>query len=323
VRRRDLAWLLAVGCAVPSVAWAQPAPTVGYLGSGAPGDAEDSLPGLYQGLEEAGFVAGRNVDMLHLWGEGNDDRLPALAAELVSRGVAVILCSALPATVAAKQATTTIPIVFVSGADPVRQGIVESLARPGGNLTGVTQLYGALGGKRLELLREIVPGMRTVAVLSNPLNPNARNHLNDVEAAARTMGIGTAVLNADAPAQIDVAFARLAELEVGGALIADDPMFRGRRSQITALAVRHTVLAIHFGRDFVLAGGLLSYGSSARENMRLAGGYVGRILKGAKPAGLPVLQPTSFELVINLKAAKVLGLSVPLALLARADEVIE
>ena len=323
MRRRDTVRLLAAACVWPGVAQAQQAPVLGYLGSGSRSDSEDSMPGLHQGLREAGFVAGRNVEVEYLWADGSYDRLPALAASLVSRRVDVILCGALPAAVAAKQATTEIPIVFIVGADPVKQGLVDSLARPGGNLTGVTQLFGALGGKRLQLLREIVPSAATVAVLSNPRNPNAQNHLDDVRTAARAMGIRTEVLTAAGPAEIDAAFARMVELGAGAALIADDPMFRGRRTQIAGLAARHAMPAIHFNRDFVLAGGLVSYGSSTRENARLAGGYVARILRGAKPAELPVLQPTAFELVINLKTARALGIEVPPLLLTRADEVIE
>jgi putative tryptophan/tyrosine transport system substrate-binding protein len=323
-RRHALAMLAGFAGVWPALARAQAAvPVLGYLGSGAPDDAADSLPGLHQGLREAGYVEGDNLAIEFRWAEGDYDRLPALAADLIVRRVTVILCGALPATVAAKQATATIPIVFVMGADPVKQGIVESLARPGGNLTGVTQLYGALGGKRLELLRDLMPAAATIAVLSNPSNPNARNHLGDVRAAAHALGKRVEVLDASSPAEVDAAFAAMPKRGIGAALVADDPAFRGWRRQIVALAAQHRVPTVHFGRDFVVEGGLISYGSSTRENMRLAGGYIARILKGARPAELPVLQPVAFELVVNLRAARALGLDVPAVLLERADEVIE
>jgi ABC-type uncharacterized transport system substrate-binding protein len=303
----------------------QPAmPVIGYL-SATVLDSYTSpvVAAFHQGLSEMGFVEGRDVAIEQRWAEGHYDRLPALATELVNRHVAVIFAGALPSAVAAKQATSTIPIVFVMGADPVKLGLVASLNRPGGNVTGITQLYGALGGKRLELIRELVPSLRLLAVLSNPNNPNAEDHLNDIQAAARAIGQQIDVFHASSVADIDAAFVSLAQRQHSALLVADDPLFSVRRDQIVALAVRYAVPASYYARDFAAAGGLMSYGSSSKDNNRQAGIYVGRILKGAKPSELPALQPTKFELVINLKTAKALGLDVPPTLLAIADEVIE
>jgi putative ABC transport system substrate-binding protein len=249
--------------------------------------------------------------------------LPALAAELVGRGVAVILAGALPSALAAKETTSTIPIVFVMGADPVKLGVVASLNRPEGNVTGIYQYFGALGGKRLELIRELVPSLTVLAVLSNPKNPNAEDHLDDIQAAAHTIGQQIDIVRASSENEIDAAFTLLAQRSDGALLVADDPFFSVRRDQIVALAARHAIPASYYARAFALAGGLMSYGSSVSENNRQAGIYVGRILKGAKPSELPVLQPAKFELVINLKTSKALGLRVPQSLLATADELIE
>jgi putative ABC transport system substrate-binding protein len=274
-------------------------------------------------LKETGFVEGQNVAIEFRWAEGQYDRLPKFAAEFVRRQVAVILAGSLPSALAAKDKTSTIPIVFVMGADPVKLGVVASLNRPGGNVTGISQYYGALGAKRLELLRELVPSASAVAIISNPKNANAEDHLNDVQAAARAIGQQTDVFRASSENEIDAAFAGLVRRGDGALLVADDPFFSVRRSQIVALAARHGVPTIYYAQYFAAVGGLMSYGSSAGDNYRLAGIYVGRILKGAKPADLPVIQPTRFELVINLKTAKELGLDVPPTLLALADEVIE
>jgi putative ABC transport system substrate-binding protein len=246
-----------------------------------------------------------------------------MAVELARRQVAVILASGLPAALAAKAATATIPIVFVMGADPVTSGVVSSFNRPGGNVTGVSQFYGALGGKRLELLREIVPAATTVAVLTNPNNPNSQSHLTDVQAVARALGQKITVAAARNEAEINAAFAEFARQRADALLVADDPLFNVRRGQIAALAAQLKLPAIYYAREYAVDGGLITYGSVSSDNYRLAGGYVGRILNGAKPADLPVLQPTKFELIINLKTAKTLGVTVPATVIARADDVIE
>jgi putative tryptophan/tyrosine transport system substrate-binding protein len=328
MRRREFITLLGGAAAAgPLVARAQqPAmPVVGYVGSTSlDGYVSNQVAAFRHGLNEAGFVEGQNVTIDFLWAEGQYDRLPILVSEFVSRQVAVILAGALPAALAAKGRTSTIPIVFVVGADPVKLGVVASLNRPGGNVTGISQYYGALGAKRLELLREFVPSSSSaIAIISNPKNPNAEDHLNDVLAAARAVGQQTDVFHASSESQIDAAFADLVRRGDSALLVADDPFFSVCRNQIVALAGRRAVPTIYYASEFATAGGLISYGSSSSDNYRQAGIYVGRILKGAKPADLPVLQPAKFELVINLKTAKALGLDIPPTLLARADEVIE
>jgi putative ABC transport system substrate-binding protein len=327
VRRREfitllggaaLAWPLAARAQQPAM------PVIGFVGSTAlDGFVSAQVAAFRKGLNEAGYIEGQNVAIEFRWAEGQYDRLPTLAAEFVRRQVAVILASSLPTALAAKGETSTIPIVFVMGADPVKLGVVASLNRPGGNVTGISQFYGALGAKRLELLREFVPSAAVIAIISNPKNPNAEDHLNDVQAAARVIGQQVDVFRASSESEIDAAFAGLARRGDGALFVTDDPLFSVRRSQIVALAGRHAVPTIYYAREFAAAGGLISYGSSSGDNFREAGIYVGRILKGAKPSDLPVLQPTRFELVINLKTAKTLGLDVPTKLLALADEVIE
>jgi ABC-type uncharacterized transport system substrate-binding protein len=326
MKRRELIALIGSAATWPLAAQAQQPkmPVIGFVGGTSPDAYVDAQFATFRnGLNETGFVDGQNVTIEFRWAEGQYDRLPKFAAELVSRPVAVILAGSLPSALAAKGKTSTIPIVFVIGADPVKLGVVASLNRPGGNVTGITQYFGALGAKRLELLRGLVPSASVIAIISNPKNANAEDHLNDVQAAARAIGQQTRVFRASSENDIDAAFADLVRQGNGALLVADDPFLSVRRGQIVALAARHAVPTIYYAREFPAAGGLMSYGSSAGDNYRLAGIYVGRILKGAKPADLPVMQPTRFELVINLKTAKALGLEIPVPLLATADEVIE
>ena len=301
----------------------QAMPVIGFISSSSFVASADQLAGFRRGLSEAGLVEGRNVAIEYRWSEGQYDRLPPMMAELVSRTASVILASGLPATFAAKASAATIPIVFVIGADPVTSGVVARLNRPGGNITGISQFYGALGGKRLEMLRDIVPSAATIAVLSDPNNPNAESHLNDVRAAASAMGQKIETGAARTEAEIDAAFAAFMRARASALLVADDPFFTVRRAQIISLAAQHQLPAIYYAREFPAAGGLISYGSPSSDNYRLAGGYIVRILKGDKAGDLPVLQPTKFEMVLNLKTAKALGLTIPPTLLARADEVIE
>jgi len=257
------------------------------------------------------------------WTEGRYDRLPALAADLVGRKVDVIVTQAPPAARAAKNATSTIPIVFVVGDDPIAEGLVASLARPGANLTGVSMLTGELMPKRLELLSELVPAARAIALLANPNGATTERMIRDVQEAARAKGVRLPILRAGTESEIDAAFPALDQLHAGALIVGDDPFFASRREQLVALASRHAIPAIYEWREYVAAGGLISYGTSLASLYRQAGIYAGKILNGAKPADLPVQQPTKFELVINLKTAKALGLVVPQPLLARADEVIE
>src|SRR5262245_27029547 len=297
-------------------------PVIGYFGQSL--DFETMrLAALRQSLSEAGYVEGESIAIEYQWVEGDYDRLAARAAELVRRRVALIFASSLPATLAAKAATATIPIVFVMGADPVKLGVVASLSRPGANVTGVTQFYGALGGKRLGLVRELVPKASLIAVLTNPKNPNSEDHLADVRSAAQAIGQRILAFAASAESEIEPAFARLAREKADALLVADDTLFSTRRAQIVAQANARGIPAIYYSREFADAGGLISYGSHSPDNFRVAGAYIARILKGAQPADLPIQQQTKFELVINLKAANELNLTVPLTLQASADEVIE
>src|SRR6516162_8459487 len=325
-RRALIALIGGAAVAWPRAARAQqsgPMPLIGYLSSQSQDYDGPRLAALRRSLSEAGYVEGTNVAIEYRWTEGNYDPLAAQAGEFVRHRVAVIFAGSLPAALAAKAATSTIPIVFVMGADPVKLGVVASLNRPGGNVTGVSQFYGALGAKRLEFIRELVPSLSVLAVLSNPKNPNAEDHLDDVRTAAQAIGQQIDVLRATSESEIDAAFANLARRKDSALLVADDPLFSVRRDQLVALAARHVVPASYYAREFAVAGGLMSYGSSSSDNNHQAGLYGERILKGAKPSELPVLQPTKFELVINLKAAKALGLQIPDKLLALTDEVIE
>jgi len=328
VKRRELL-SIAFGGAVfasPFAARAQQnaMPVIGWLGDLAPDTATLAVSMFRQGIAEFGYDEGRNVAIEYRWAEGRFDRLPALAAELVERKVNVIATFVgTPAAAAAKTATSTIPIVFSVGVDPVAVGLVASLARPGGNLTGVTNFGTALLPKRLELLSELVPPNSAIAMLVNPNNPAAPGVSAPVEELARAKGLQFHLLNAGSETEIETAFEMLAQLRVGGLVITPDPMFNSRDSQLVALAARYAVPTIYYRREFVEGGGLISFGPSFAASFRQVGVYAGRILKGAKSADLPVHQPTKFELVINLKTAKALRLAVPESLWARADEVIE
>ena len=297
-------------------------PVIGYLGTGSPSTSW-FMAAFRQGLSEAGYVEGQNVAIEYRWAEGHYDKLPALAADLVGRKVDVIVASSPPSAHAAKSATSTIPVVFRGGADPVGQGLVASLARPGGNLTGAIAIGNELIGKRLELLSQLVPRARVIALLMNPTDANAERLIREAQEAARTTGLQLHVLNATSESEIDTAFASLSQVHAGALIVAADPFLSSRREQIVALASRHAVPSIYAWREFADSGGLISYGASLAQAYRLVGQYAGKVLKGAKPADLPVQQPTTFELVINLKTAKALGLTVPPSMLARADKVIE
>ena len=327
IGRREL--LVALGGA--AVAWPlaaraqQPAmPVVGLLHSSAPIYFAQMAPAFSQGLREAGYVEGQNVVIDYRWAEGNYDRLPALAKELVDRQVAVIFAGGgTDPAKAAKAATARIPIVFVSAADPVQMGLVASLNRPGGNVTGVSLLGSQLNAKKLDLLSQLVPRTSGIGALVNPDYPQAKREREDFQAAAKTLGVKSIVLSAGRAAEIDTAFSTLQQQQISALVVGNDPFYGARRDQLVTLAARYFVPVIYFQKEFVTAGGLLSYGPSFPDGYRQGGVYVGRILKGEKPADLPIMQPTKFELVINLKTAKSLGLHIPDKLLALADEVIE
>jgi putative ABC transport system substrate-binding protein len=327
MRRRDFVILLAGAMGGwPSAVRAQQKamPVIGYLGTGSSDPTAPLVAAFRQGLSETGYVEGQNVAIEYRWAEGHYDRLPALAADLVGRNVDVIVSTGgSPTALAAKSATSTIPIVFRSGADPVELGLVASLARPGGNLTGVSMLIDELTPKRLELLSELVPQAGVIALLVNPNNTNAEDVIRYAQEAARAKGVRLTILKAGSASEIDAAFATFVPLHAGALVVGTDPFLSSRREQLVALASRHAVPAIYAWREFAASGGLISYGSSLTAAFRLVGIYAGKILKGAKPADLPVQQPTTFELVVNLKTAQALGLTVPPSILARADEVIE
>jgi putative tryptophan/tyrosine transport system substrate-binding protein len=326
IGRRDFITLLGGAAAAgPLAARAQqPAmPVVGFLNSTSLDGSTELLRAFRQGLKDTGYVEGENVAIEYRWAENQIDRLPALADELVRRKVAVIVAVA-GAAFPAKAATTTIPIVFIAGEDPVRVGLVASLARPGGNLTGINFFSSELGAKRLELLRELVPGAARVAVLVNPANAaTTETTLRDVEAAARAIGLQIQVLNASTSREIDAAFATFGRERPDALFVGPDIFFTSRRVQLILMATRHAVPAMYSGRQFPEIGGLVSYGASLTDAYRQVGAYTGRILKGTKPADLPVVQSTKFELVINAQAARMLGLTVPQTLLSVADAVIE
>ncbi len=323
--RRELLILSgsAIAFPLPTRAQQKTMPVIGVLSGASPGPSAPFVAAFRQGLGETGYVEGQNVALELRYAEGHYDRLPAMAADLVGRKVDVIAAAGLPSARAAKTATSTMPIVFASGDDPVAAGLVASLARPGGNLTGVSILNVELNPKRLELVFELAPQAKVVAMLVNPDNPQTERGMRDVQEAARAMGVPLEILKASSESEINATFDSLAQLKAGSLVIANDPFFFNRREQLLALAARYAVPAIYAWPEFAASGGLIAYGTSLTGVYRQVGVYTGKILRGAKPADLPVEQPTKFELVINLKTAKALGLTVPQSLLAGADEVIE
>ena len=324
-RRHFITLIGGAAAAWPLAARAQQSsmPVIGYLGPGSAQSDAFRVTGFRQGLKEAGYVEGQNLKIEYRWAEDHYDRLPAMAADLVRRQVAVIVVTSASASLAAKAATKTLPIVFETAGDPVKLGFVGSLSRPGGNLTGVTQLGEEATPKRLELLRELLPTARVMVLLINPAEALYESQVRASLAAAKTLGLELHVLNASIERDFDAAFEKLTELRAGGLTIGGSAFFTGHIEQLAALTVRHRIPAIYQRREFAAAGGLMSYGTDIGETHRLVGTYTGRVLKGEKPADLPVQQATKVELYVNLKTAKALGITVPISLLGRANEVIE
>jgi putative tryptophan/tyrosine transport system substrate-binding protein len=309
---------------MPAQAQQTPMPVIGFLSSRSPGESANVLAAFREGLRETGFVEGQNVAIAFRWAEGRYDQLPALAAELVSLKVtALFAAGGPPAAFAAKTATSTIPVVFSSVAEPVQLRLVASLNRPGGNVTGMSNLADELWAKNVQLLKELVPGAAIIGYLVNPSTPSAEIYLKGAAAGSSVTGIDVRVLKASTEPELDEAFASLVKLGAGGLVVPNEPFFDSKRDKIVALSARYALPTIYTIREYALVGGLMSYGPSLSDSYRKAATYLGRILKGEKPADLPVQQPTKFELVINLKTAKALGLEIPPTLLARADEVIE
>jgi putative tryptophan/tyrosine transport system substrate-binding protein len=325
VRRREFLTLVGRGVVCwPLVAHAQQAamPVIGFLNGGSSKGFQSLVAAFRQGLSESGYVEGQNLAIEYRWADGDYERLPRLAADLVGRRLSAIVANT-PAAAVAKTATTTIPIVFTSSGNPVELGFVSSLNHPGGNVTGVSFLSDELGAKRLELLRELVPAATSVGLLVNPTRPSFQSEIEDSQQAAHALGVKLIVLNATTEAEIDTAFTKLSQQQIDALLVGGDPFFLTRRDQIVALANRSRIATMYYIREFVVAGGLVSYAPSVAEVYRQAGIYVAKILKGAKPADLPVLQPTKYSLVINLKTAKALGLTVSNQMQLLADEVME
>ena len=327
MRRRDfikvvagsaMTWPLAARAEQPAI------PVIGYLDSRSPAAVENRLRGFHQGLKEAGYIEGENVTILYRWADDRLDRLPLLAAELVSRSVAAIFTGGQPSALAAKAATTTIPIIFVVGSDPVQLGLAASLSRPGGNLTGIDAFTAQSGAKRLEVLHDLLPKVTRIGVLVNPADAGTTEaQLKEIDAAARAMGLQIQVHNADTRAEIDAAFEAMGRDRPDAVVVASTVFLNGRRVQLAQLAAFYRLPAIYPLRDFVEVGGLISYGSDIVDALRQAGQYVGRILKGTKPAELPIVKEDKLELVINAQTARMLGLTVPSSLLSRADEIID